>query len=277
MSISDQIYLQRFLLSSCILEQFHSSTSTLSWLFPYSFLRSNYRLSLNLFCHYTIPSTLLNAHLFSPLFFPIQLYSSLFFLYISLLPPPSYLSSSCLISPLYFSSYLTSPPLFLPLRPAKRNPTGGIESLRAIPWQFAWTQTRLNLPAWLGVGEGLDTKVRRQFRRLTRHLQFTLRFWRVASQLHALISVVLCTLCLQGDCVVEGELREMYMQWPFFREMIDLIAMTLSKTDYSISTNYEKQVTPAKFTCYTLRPPIYRTCLSLLYSLVHQLINWCHF
>lgn len=88
-------------------------------------------------------------------------------------------------------------------RPAKRNPTGGIESLRAIPWQFAWTQTRLNLPAWLGVGEGLDD---------------------------------------QGDCVVEGELREMYMQWPFFREMIDLIAMTLSKTDYSISTNYENQL-----------------------------------
>ena len=34
----------------------------------------------------------------------------------------------------------------------------------------------------------------------------------------------------------------MYVQWPFFREMIDLIAMTLSKTDISISTNYEKQV-----------------------------------
>jgi phosphoenolpyruvate carboxylase len=40
-------------------------------------------------------------------------------------------------------------------RPAKRNPKGGIESLRAIPWSFAWTQTRTHLPAWLGVGEGL--------------------------------------------------------------------------------------------------------------------------
>ena len=49
-------------------------------------------------------------------------------------------------------------------------------------------------------------------------------------------------LIFQGDCDVEGELREMYVQWPFFREMIDLIAMTLSKTDISISTNYEKQV-----------------------------------
>jgi len=40
-------------------------------------------------------------------------------------------------------------------RPAKRNPKGGIESLRAIPWTFAWTQTRSHLSAWLGVGEAL--------------------------------------------------------------------------------------------------------------------------
>ena len=33
-------------------------------------------------------------------------------------------------------------------RPAKRNPKGGIESLRAIPWTFAWTQTRTHLSAW---------------------------------------------------------------------------------------------------------------------------------
>eukprot|EP01041_Mallomonas_annulata_P010309 gene10309-21509_t len=88
-------------------------------------------------------------------------------------------------------------------RPAKRNPAGGIESLRAIPWQFAWTQIRHHLPAWLGVGEGLDTS---------------------------------------SDPATKEELREMYVAWPFFREMIDLIGMTLSKTDYSISTNYERQL-----------------------------------
>ncbi len=40
-------------------------------------------------------------------------------------------------------------------RPAKRR-AGGIESLRAIPWIFAWTQTRVLLPSWLGVGEALE-------------------------------------------------------------------------------------------------------------------------
>lgn len=34
-------------------------------------------------------------------------------------------------------------------RPQKRKPTGGIDTLRAIPWVFAFTQMRLNLPVWL--------------------------------------------------------------------------------------------------------------------------------
>lgn len=41
-------------------------------------------------------------------------------------------------------------------RPARRNKGGGVETLRAIPWIFAWTQTRLVLPAWLGVGTALN-------------------------------------------------------------------------------------------------------------------------
>jgi phosphoenolpyruvate carboxylase len=87
-------------------------------------------------------------------------------------------------------------------RPAKRNPKGGIESLRAIPWTFAWTQTRTHLSAWLGVGAGL-----------------------------------------QSDNSEDLDtLREMYTDWPWFRETIDLIAMILSKTDFSISANYDKQL-----------------------------------
>jgi phosphoenolpyruvate carboxylase len=49
-------------------------------------------------------------------------------------------------------------------RPQRRTPDGGLESLRAIPWQFAWTQTRLLLPSWLGVEDALtdDTELLRE-------------------------------------------------------------------------------------------------------------------
>lgn len=39
------------------------------------------------------------------------------------------------------------------------NPQGGVESLRAIPWIFAWSQNRLMLPAWLGAKEGLEAAI----------------------------------------------------------------------------------------------------------------------
>jgi len=87
-------------------------------------------------------------------------------------------------------------------RPAKRNPKGGIESLRAIPWTFAWTQSRLHLSAWLGVGRGLNPETD----------------------------------------VDKKELNEMYKEWPWFREIIDLISMILSKTDFSIAENYDKNL-----------------------------------
>ena len=41
-------------------------------------------------------------------------------------------------------------------RPAKRKAAASIDSLRAIPWIFAWTQTRFHLPVWLGVGEAFQ-------------------------------------------------------------------------------------------------------------------------
>jgi phosphoenolpyruvate carboxylase len=48
-------------------------------------------------------------------------------------------------------------------RPARRATGGGVESLRAIPWQFAWTQTRLLLASWLGIEDALtDTENRLQ-------------------------------------------------------------------------------------------------------------------
>lgn len=44
-------------------------------------------------------------------------------------------------------------------RPPKRGDAGGLGSLRAIPWVFAWTQNRCNLPGWYGLGTGLQTVV----------------------------------------------------------------------------------------------------------------------
>jgi phosphoenolpyruvate carboxylase len=88
-------------------------------------------------------------------------------------------------------------------RPAKRNPKGGVESLRAIPWNFSWTQTRLNLPTWLGVGES------------------------IASVLSS----------KDGDV-----LREMYQQWPSFRTTMDMVEMVLAKSEPKIAAHYDKML-----------------------------------
>ena len=45
-------------------------------------------------------------------------------------------------------------------RPARRDSGASVTGLRAIPWQFAWTQTRLMLGAWLGVEDALDARHR---------------------------------------------------------------------------------------------------------------------
>ena len=90
-------------------------------------------------------------------------------------------------------------------RPTRRNKTGGVESLRAIPWQFAWTQTRLILGAWLGVEEALE----RAFDR--------------------------------GD---GAQVREMYRTWPYFRSVIDLFEMVLAKTDGRIAGEYDRRLAP---------------------------------
>ena len=41
-------------------------------------------------------------------------------------------------------------------RPPSRKGNAGVESLRAIPWVFAWTQNRLLLPSWYGAGTALE-------------------------------------------------------------------------------------------------------------------------
>nr|WP_319527447.1 phosphoenolpyruvate carboxylase [Pseudomonas laurentiana] len=92
----------------------------------------------------------------------------------------------------------------LPLgsRPAKRR-AGGIESLRAIPWIFGWTQTRLMLPAWLG--------------------------WEAA----------LSNALARGQGALLAEMRE---QWPFFRTRIDMLEMVLAKADAEIARSYDERL-----------------------------------
>ncbi|KAK9074469.1 hypothetical protein SSX86_007067 [Deinandra increscens subsp. villosa] len=87
-------------------------------------------------------------------------------------------------------------------RPARRKTNSfEIGHLRAIPWIFAWTQTRFVLPAWLGVGAGLKG------------------------------------VCEQGHA---DELRAAYKEWPFFQSTLDLIEMILGKADIPIVKHYDE-------------------------------------
>lgn len=90
--------------------------------------------------------------------------------------------------------------LALGSRPAKRKASGGVESLRAIPWVFAWTQVRLNLPSWLGGHEALK---------------------------------------FAQDNAPET-LRAMVDEWPFFSAFLDLLEMVIGKADGQICAYYEK-------------------------------------
>lgn len=96
----------------------------------------------------------------------------------------------------------------LPLgsRPAKRR-AGGVESLRAIPWIFAWTQTRLMLPAWLGWESALENALER------------------------------------GEKALLEEMRD---GWPFFRTRIDMLEMVLAKADSSIAALYDERLVAAE-------------------------------
>ena len=88
-------------------------------------------------------------------------------------------------------------------RPAKRKAAGGIETLRAIPWVFAWTQTRLHLPVWLGGGAALAERI-------------------AAGGL--------------------AELQETYRSWPFFQGLVDLVELELSKAEPDVSTYYDAKL-----------------------------------
>jgi len=93
--------------------------------------------------------------------------------------------------------------LSLGSRPAKRKASGGIESLRAIPWVFAWTQTRLLIPAWLGSDSALEEAIG------------------------------------DGDFPL---VQAMAAQWPYFASIIDMLEMVLAKAEPQVSAYYEQRL-----------------------------------
>ena len=74
-----------------------------------------------------------------------------------------------------------------------------LADLRAIPWVFAWSQTRLNLPGWYGLGSGLAAI---------------------------------------ADADGMEVLRRAYDEWPLFGVLLDNAEMSLAKTDRLIGARY---------------------------------------
>jgi phosphoenolpyruvate carboxylase len=92
-------------------------------------------------------------------------------------------------------------------RPVRRQQSRRIEDLRAIPWVFAWTQSRFVLPGWYGLGVGLEHGRQR----------FGL-----------------------------DHLQEMERDWPFFAATIGNAEMALAKSDLDIAARYADLVADAE-------------------------------
>jgi len=86
-------------------------------------------------------------------------------------------------------------------RPASRKKITDIGGLRAIPWVFSWSQSRIMLPGWYGVGTAFSNFINK-------------------------------------DKANIEKLRSMYKQWPFFTSLLSNVDMVMSKSDMDIAKEY---------------------------------------
>jgi phosphoenolpyruvate carboxylase len=93
-------------------------------------------------------------------------------------------------------------------RPARRGPAAGLADLRAIPWVFAWTQSRVTLPGWYGLGSALSGWAGEDEARWTL-------------------------------------LGAMYREWPFFKTLVDNAQLALRAADMLIAAVYATLADPA--------------------------------
>ena len=90
-------------------------------------------------------------------------------------------------------------------RPASRKKVTDIDGLRAIPWVFSWSQSRMMFPGWYGVGTAFQ------------------RF-------------------IEEDPSHLALLQEMYAEWPFFRALLSNVDMVLAKSDMEVARYYSQLV-----------------------------------
>jgi phosphoenolpyruvate carboxylase len=121
-------------------------------------------------------------------------------------------------------------------RPASRTGSARIEDLRAIPWVFSWSQCRVMLPGWYGVGTAV-------------------KHWLSAQA---------------GDGM--ATLRVMYREWPFFTTMLSNMDMVLAKSDIAIASRYAELVPdPAlRHAIFTRLRAEWNDCVRALLAITEQ-------
>ena len=112
-------------------------------------------------------------------------------------------------NPHFYDYFFTASPirevssLNIGSRPAARKTITEIDGLRAIPWVFSWSQNRVMLPGWYGVGSSFKRFVDKDPNNL-------------------------------------AKLQKMYESWPFFRSLLSNVDMVLSKSNMNIAFEYTK-------------------------------------